>query len=591
LLCFVVPLARGKGTGVESISFKGNHQVSGGKLKLAINTKTKPWYSLFGSLPPYDEETFLMDLLRIEKFYHREGYLEAHVTDYKVTFNDASDKVKIVIHIEEGEPTLVETVNVVLTPAAVHSLTARKLLGQLRLKRGKRYREDDLKLDYQKLLERFSDNGYPYVEVKVKPLLLKKTHRVSLEWLLKPGPFCHFGPISYTGNDHISDSAIRRGLGFSSGQRFEQRKLVNAQTQVYRLELFQFVSLKVANLEEQPVEIPVDIRVKEATLRTLKFGLGFGSEESFRAFAQWRHRNFLGGARILRLRAKHSTDLLPLQLELELSQPYFLSNRNDLIVKPFFIWRDEKAFEVRRIGAETTLSRRLTARASAFFTASVERDTVEVKGTGVAPELQNLYNKGILRAGLIHNSSDQIFTPSRGSKSNIVLEEAGRFLRTPFKYIKLSAEHSQYFRLSHRSIFATKIRVGSMKPTRGTRETPIEERFFSGGSFSVRGWGRQRLGPSDSTGVPLGGNSVLEGSFEWRPNLFKKFSAAMFLDYGNVWREWNGFDLTDLHYAIGAGLRYDTLVGPLRIDFGWKVNKQEEDRDNYEIHFSIGQAF
>jgi len=587
----VVPVAWGKGTGVESISFRGNDQVSGSKLKLAINTRTKPWYSFFGSLPPYDEETFLMDLLRIEKFYHQEGYLEARVTDYKVTFNDASDKVKIVIHIDEGEPTLVEAVKLYLTPGAAHGFTAKKLQGRMRLKPRKRYREEDLKLDYQKILERFSNAGYPYVEAKVKPRINRQTHRANLEWLLKPGPFCQFGPISYTGNNHVSDNAIRRGLGFSEGQRFEQKKLVNAQTQVYRLELFQFVSLKVANLEEQPVAIPVDVRVKEATLRTLKFGLGYGSEEAFRAFAQWRHRNFLGGARILRLSAKHSTDLLPLQLELELSQPYFLSNRNDLIVKPFFIWRDEKAFEVRRIGAEATLSRRLTRRTNAFFTVSIERDTVEVKGTGVAPELQNLYNKGILRAGLTHNSSDQIFTPSRGGRSSVSIEEAGRFLRTPFKFIKLSAEHRQYFRLSRRSVLATKIRVGSMKPTRGSRETPIEERFFSGGSFSVRGWGRQRLGPSDSTGVPLGGDSVLEGSFEWRPTLFKKFSAAMFLDYGNVWRDWNGFDLTDLHYAVGAGLRYDTLVGPLRIDFGWKVNKQEEDRDNYEIHFSIGQAF
>jgi len=63
------------------------------------------------------------------------------------------------------------------------------------------------------------------------------------------------------------------------------------------------------------------------------------------------------------------------------------------------------------------------------------------------------------------------------------------------------------------------------------------------------------------------------------------------LDYGNVWQDWDGFDLFDLRYAIGLGLRYNTIIGPLRLDFAWKLNKQELDTRNYEVHFSLGQAF
>ncbi len=572
----------------------GNKQVSSGKLELAISTKTRSWYALLNKRPPYDEEVFLTDLLRVEKFYHQEGYLSARVIDYDVRFSDAGNEVAITINIHEGDPTLVEKVEFEFDPDSTRQLSATILPGSARLRPGKRYREEDLKLDYQELLERFANNGYPYIEAKVKPSINRKAQRVTLTWFLKPGPLCYFGPISYAGNSHISDKAIRRGLGFSSGQIFQQKNLVNAQTQVYRLELFQFVSLKAIKLDQQPLAIPVEVRVKEATLRTLKFGVGFGSEEKFRTSGQWRHRNFLGGARILRITAKHSTEVLPLQLAVELSQPYFLSNRNDLSVKPFFTWQDEKAFELRKFGVESTLTRRLTTKTNAFFRVVVERDTVEVKGTGVAPELENLYNKGTLRLGLNHNSSDQVFTPSRGSLWSAYVEEAGRFLRTPFKYVKLSTEHRKYLRLSGKTVFATKVMVGSMRPTRGSAETPIEERFFSGGSYSVRGWGRQLLGPfaPDSTQrVPLGGDSLLEGSFEFRPVLFKKLSAALFLDYGNVWADWNGFDLTDLHYALGFGLRYSTLIGPIRLDFGWKLNKQASDADDYAIHFSIGQAF
>lgn len=583
---------------VEDLKFKGNKQVSSGKLQKAIRTQANPWYRFFifwKKSKIYDEDIFLSDLLRVEKFYHQEGYLEAKVRDFELEYNKKSDEVNIVILVEEGEPTRVERVRFQYIGEQVEKAPPEKLRRMMKLKKGKRYREEDLKLDHAKLTEWFGNNGYPYIDVKVKPIVDRQQHLVTLEWRLAAGPFSYFGEIQYSGNNSISEKSIQRGLGFKTGQPFAQKKLATAQRQVYRLELFRFVSLKTTNLDNRPVQIPIEVRVKETVHRTLKVGAGFGSEEGFRGFVQWRHRNFLGGARILRATARHASKLLPLQLQLELSQPYFLSNRNDLIVKPFFIWQDEKSFKARRIGFETTFHRQLSRTNSFFVAARVERDTVEVKGTEVAPELEDLYNKSVVQIGVNHNSSDQIFTPTRGKVSRIVLEQAGLFLRTPFRYIKLFTEHKFYKRLKSGDVFATRIFLGAMTPTGGSADTPIEERFFSGGNYSVRGWGRQLLGPlrADTTGtiVPLGGNSILEGSFELRRPIFKKFSGVVFLDYGNVWPEWNGFDLLKLHYAVGAGLRYNTMIGPIRLDFAWKVNRQELDTRTYEIHVSLGEAF
>ncbi|MFQ5650984.1 MAG: outer membrane protein assembly factor BamA [bacterium] len=584
---------------VEDLEFKGNKKLSSGKLAKAIHTQANPWYRLFMRWIDsriFDEEVFLTDLLRIERFYQQEGYLQARVKDYDLKFNKKGDEVNIVVHIEEGEATKVNEVQFVFKSDSSRRLTPERLQKQVKLKPGKRYREEDLKLDYEKIVERFANNGYPYIDARVRPTVDLQRHLVDLEWVLQPGPFCRFGEIRYSGNHHVSAGSIRRGLGLSTGDPFQQKKLINAQSQVYRLELFQFVSLQATNLENQPSRIPIEVKVREARLRTLKLGLGFGSEEKFRGFGQWRHRNFLGGARILRIGAKHSTRLLPLELELELSQPYFLSNRNDLIVKPFFIWEEENSFQARRIGAETTLNRRLTSKTNGFFTTLVERDTVEVRGQGVAPQASGEYKKSILRFGFRHDSSDQLFTPTRGRVSIGFIEESGRLLNTPFKYIKLYTEHRFYEQSKNKKyVVAAKIAFGAMKRIRGSKDTPIAERFFAGGNYSVRGWGRQLLGPlePDSTGTPLprGGNSMLEGSIEYRRPLFKQFTGALFLDYGNVWPEWDGFDVFDLRYAIGAGLRYNTLIGPVRIDFAWKVNKQELDERDYEIHLSIGQAF
>lgn len=573
---------------VDDLAFKGNKKMSARHLKKAIVTKASRWYRIF--LPwidpeIYDEDIFLSDLLRVERFYKQEGFLSARVQTYKLDNNKKGDAVSIAIYVDEGAVTRVREVKYSVKSDTAVGLNLKKLLKLLKLKRGKPYREEDLKQDYGKIISEFENHGYPYIKARMKPEFDRENHRVTVEWLLEPGPFCRFGDVMFAGNETVSDKALRHGLGFRTGGRFERKKLLIAQRQIYRLELFQFVSLKTTELENRPRTIPIEVRVKEATLHTLKFGIGYGSEEAFRASVRWRHRNFLGGARVLRLKGKHATRILPLQLEVELSQPYFLSNRNDLIVKPFLKWEDEKSFEARRIGVEITLTRRLTLRTNAFVGVTVERDTVEVKGSVIDTDLEDFYNKSLLRLGLRHDATDRIFNPSRGYRASVFVEEAGRLLSTRFNYLKVQTEHRVYHQVTPGHVIAVKLAAGSMKPIRGSPDTPIEERFFAGGSYSVRGWGRQLLGPVE------GGDSIFEGSLEYRRPLYKKISTAFFLDFGNVWPEWDGYDLTDLHYAIGAGLRYNTPIGPIRVDFGWKINKQEIDTRNYEVHLSIGQAF
>ena len=609
LLLFVFPLSAQE-VRVAGLEFKGNRHVSSGKLKQVMQTKSRPWHQkafFWQKAPVFDQETLIQDLLRLERFYQQEGYLEARVEDYELVYNDKRDRVKIVIKLYEGEPTVVERVDFFSVTDQRLPIALKELHRILKLRPGRRYREEDLRHDYDRIVGKFSDNGYPYVIARVKPVVDRARHRVELEWRLDAGPHCRFGAITILGNQSVSKSVILRGLGFRPGERFVQRELVDAQSQVYRLELFQFVSLRALDLDRKTDTIPIEVRVRETKLRTLKFGLGWGSEESFRGFVRWRHRNFLGGGRILALEARHSQELLPLKLELELSQPYFLGNRNDLNVKPFFIWQDEPGFEAKRLGLQTTFSRRLTRRTNMFLTGQVERDTVDVKaqmGPQQKPPEEGEFFKSILRFGLRRESINELFSPTRGSVARVVAEHAGPLFDAKFRYLKFTFEYKKFKEVKPGNVLAWRILIGTMGPVRGSAETPVEERFFSGGSFSVRGWPRSFLGPLEertevdtttgktrTTVVPRGGNSLLEGSLELRFPVFKKIKAAVFLDFGNVWAKPDGFSLGDLHYAVGGGLRYETVVGPIRFDWAYKINRQPLDASDYQVHVSLGQAF
>ena len=108
----------------------------------------------------------------------------------------------------------------------------------------------------------------------------------------------------------------------------------------------------------------------------------------------------------------------------------------------------------------------------------------------------------------------------------------------------------------------------------------------------MRGYSFQHLSPLNSERDPLGGNSMIVGNAEARFGLFNKLGAVVFFDYGNVYSESFGFSVSDLKYAAGTGLRYHTIIGPIRADFGYLLNPEDEERnDRFKIFISIGQAF
>jgi outer membrane protein insertion porin family len=127
---------------------------------------------------------------------------------------------------------------------------------------------------------------------------------------------------------------------------------------------------------------------------------------------------------------------------------------------------------------------------------------------------------------------------------------------------------------------------------------PFFKRYFLGGATSMRGWGRYEVSPLTVTGQPIGGLTAFNFSTELRVPIWQNLSGVLFLDGGNVWSDPWDFNLNQLVYDAGPGLRYNTPIGPLRFDFGYQlkripgllVNGEPEPR-RFRVHFSIGQAF
>lgn len=578
---------------VRFIQFKGTKAHSPGELKKVLSTKEKRfrWFSK----APLDEGVLKEDLERLEKFYRSQGFYEARVTDTRIEDLAGSD-VRVVITVEEGMPTKVAEIHLQVNGEASgpwHD-EMRRLLP---LRVGERFTIPNYQGAEKAILGYAADWGYPKATVDMKARLDKSTHLGEVWFDVTMGPVCFFGDIRLEGNARLADEIILRELKFKPGERFSAGKIQESQQRLYNLELFQFVDLSVENLEGKETVLPVRVLVKEGKPQTIRLGAGYGTEDQFRGQVQWEVRNFLGDGRRLEVSAKASS--LVQLLESEFTQPYLWDERSTLTVESGVKQEDQESFENRKVFVSPLLNYKWTERLTTHAGYSLEANrllSVSVLPDALGPgdqENQDYYISSLL-GGAGWERVDNAINPSRGLRFFDNMEWASIGLGSEVDFFKFTIEGRGYVPLNKTGVLAGKIKVGTIQELENTDDIPIFKRFFAGGTDSVRGYPYQKLGPLDQDGNPLGGLSLFEGSVEWRfpVRKFTSLEGVAFFDFGNVFEDSFEFFSSDLGYSVGGGLRYLTLVGPLRLDFGYQLNPPEGDfYSPYQVHFSIGQAF
>lgn len=594
---------------VKSIAFSGVSAVDSGRLKAALATKESsiiPW----GRKYFFDRSRFEADVKRLEAFYADRGYPGARVTGFDVKLNDTQDAVDLAVTIAEGEPIRVAAVEFVgfdVIPEA-HLADLKK---RTPLKPGQPRDRQQVVLTHEISVNELRDHGFPYAKVSTSE---DGGNEARLTFTAEPGKTAHFGPVEIAGNKSVGENVIRRQLAYRPGDLYRRSLVQDTQRRLYRMELFQFANVESLNVELQPVEVPTRITVAEGKHQRMNFGVGYGTEEKGRVDAEYHHVNFLGGARSAGVHGRWSS--LDRGVRLDFNQPHFF--------RPHFSVGAEgqqwdtftPAYESKVTGGKVTLSHRADGNTS--WAASITNERVL---STIAPDVLgdlSLRNslialgldprtgeqRGTLNAlgfDVQHSTADNVLNAHRGYQIAFHAEQAGRVVPGTFNYYATAMDARHYLSVGagERYVVATRLQLGSIRAV-GDEQTsvPFSKKYFLGGATSVRGWGRYDISPLSESGLPVGGNSMLALSAELRAVLRGNYGAVVFVDAGNVWEGAGGIRLNDLRYAVGPGLRYQTPIGPIRVDFGYQlnpipnliVNGQPESR-RWRMHFSIGQAF
>ena len=618
MLAFAVAGCREEGdVQVSSLRFAGANAVTADELKAVIATRENgflPWSRRHF----FDREEFDRDVQRIQAYYADKGYPNVKVVGVDVQLNDAKDKVDLTVTIDEGEPILVE--NIVFEGLdALPADHIERLTAQMPIKTGNPRDQRLILASHDLVIAELRDHGYPYGSVRVVERAGSADTRVQLAMIAETGPESVIGPITVEGDVSVGEDVIRRELAFDEGDPYQLSRITESQRRLYGLELFQFVNITPRLPEDRSPKVPVVVTVTEGKHRRLQLAGGYGSEEKARARINWRHVNFGGGARTGETEAKWSS--LEQGLRGSFTEPFLFQRGLSLRLTGSTWWAHEPIYEYRSSGGRVVFSKDFSrsgagtergVRNRVSFSIIREYEDYAIAETALADQTfrEELIalgldpdtgrGKGTLSAFEIdfeRNTSRQPLDPRQGYSVSGHLENAGTLLGGSFAYKELLGEARTYLELGDRFVWANRVRSGTLAGSTGA-QIPFYKRYFVGGSSSVRGWGRYQVSPLGPGGVPIGGRTMFEVSTEARFAIRGKLSGVAFIDGGNAWPEAWDVQLSDLRWAVGPGIRYDTPIGPVRVDIGVQVNpidglviEGNPEKRKWRVHFSIGQAF
>ncbi len=554
----------------------------------------------------YSNEMMEVDIERLTRFYQSEGYLNAEVWLDSLAVDDKQKRVNIYIKIKENKPVEIDSVNIHITDTLTTVKNMRnfnrRLYRAIDLKKGKRFVDRTLYKDITSINTIFSNFSYVYAATEYELGLDLDDNTTSIDYTVDPGPVCFFGESTVSGNRYVKEKYIRRQFSYKEGDRYSQTKLDKTRQQLYYLQLFRIVSISPeTDKQTEKNPIPIHYQIQEMPRWMSKFGVGWGTEDKFRAFADVTYRGLFGGTSRLNLYAKHSA-LKPYNFSLSWIEPEFFLKKLSLTVNPYFRRESEPAYDIRRIGLNIPVGYIITDKlrvSVAYYLERIKQFDAEHEDPSsgyLDPENKEyLYNKSGLSASLSFTNATPVISPVRGATVTLGAKINGYIFGSDFNYTKLWLDARKYQRVG-RFTLAGRAMIGGIHTSGSNNFVPVEDRFYSGGSNSNRGWRRFMLGPTTQTTTddkitttPEGGKSIIEMNFEVRHPLFWQIELAAFLDVGNVWTQSYHYRFNELSYAAGGGVRISTPIGPVRVDVGVPLNSEHDRKVCFFI--SVGQAF
>ena len=543
------------------------------------------WLTGSGTFKPADLER---DQEVIRAYYLNHGFAEVEVLEPLVTLTRDRRWLRVDIPVEEGVRYRVGRISF----SGDLEFPEDELRRAAGLERGRVFRSDDFRKAHQAITDLYADAGYAFVEVEPRTDLDRENRTVSVDFRIHKGDRVRIGRIEIRGNTKTRDRVVRREMRLAEGDLYSISAIRKSQRRIRNLGFFEKVNLRT---RRRPGTNLVDliVEVEEKATGAFTFGAGYSSVDKIIGMLSVSQRNFLGLGYQLSAEANFGSTRETYSLTFNNPRVFDTEVYAGIdLYKSIRTYTDYDKFSIGgalKLGTSFTEEWKVRGiyrweRAEVKNVSEFASDTIRDQiGTTITSSVTGL---------LLYDSRDNPWEPHSGSRSDWSVEWAGGLLAGDAAFLKYGWDASRYTPLWFDHVLHLHGRIGFVHALQG-RPIPVYERYYLGGINSLRGFPYRSVGPEDpDTGDIVGGDKELLFNVEYLFPLIKeaKVRGVVFFDAGNAWAEGEAYLSTGLRMSAGAGVRWFSPLGPLRLEWGYVLDRKEgEDRARWE--FTIGGFF
>ncbi|UCD05664.1 MAG: BamA/TamA family outer membrane protein [candidate division WOR-3 bacterium] len=554
---------------VTAIDISGNQYFNESSIRKIMLTRPK---GLFRK-GMFNEEIFRGDLDAIKNLYLYDGFLDVSV-GHELRYDSTEEGVAVTIEIDEGRQSFVKDINFKGNTV----FRSDSLLRLLVMEQGMAF--DPRMVDLDNYVIRYSYDDIGYADIQVESGYDRSQDNVSVHHLIKEGAVQFVGDLEIAGLEHTRESVVRRELRIRSGDLFRYARILESERRLYRLGIFTAIRTQVKSRETENKK-DVSFVLRERKRISMNFRVGYGTRDRIRIGVGARHDNMFGRAWQGKIDSKLS--FVEQRFSTHVTFPRSILLPGDFGFACFFRRLEEIGYETQSLGGNVSTRFVLDA-GEISVKYEVERiKTIYFEEDSTERDLLHGFIIGWLR-----DQRDDPFNTTRGTYLAVNLEMSGVVLPSDVDYLRPTVQ-LRLFRPFMGLVLATALRAGVVEAVAPTVNIPVYKRFYCGGTSSVRGYPERGIGPVDENDNPLGGRFLGEVSGEVRFPIYKILGGVAFVDAGNIWQDLEEID-AKLRWGAGVGLRLQTFLGSVRLDYGFKLGRQEEESLGM-LHFAIGEAF
>ncbi|MBF0271139.1 MAG: outer membrane protein assembly factor [Magnetococcales bacterium] len=438
------------------------------------------------------------------------------------------------------------------------------------------------------LIQAAHEQGFPKAKMASRRVIREpETHRITVHYHLETGPRVQLGDVVLKGNDNVDGAFLKRRVPWNRGIVYHPKRLEETRQAFSGTGLFSVVRPKLAEQPDDRGLWAVEVELKERKHRTWRAGGGFSTDRGVEVNGGWEHRNYHGAGERLRTEAKIGMTTLTLSGTFEI--PDYSQRGQMLKFSGKLDKATEEAYENISLELGAGLVRQVFAPGGeGSLTLNYRLSQVRELST----DNENAYSSLSLPLALTLDRSNDPLDATQGWRFSTEIAPHMAVTGSSVTFLRFINKGSRYYSWPDEPRLVLAAR-GEIDTTLGAnqQDIPVDNRLYAGGGASLRGYGQQMAGPLDASGKPLGGRSLLALGTEVRYRFTDTIGAVAFVDAGRADSGVMPGKGLDLLYGTGAGVRYQTAVGPLRLDVATPLNRREGVDAAWQLYMSIGQAF